>query len=1306
MIRAREALMSVDLSKLGNAVFEQLVRSIAMQIIGPIGVVYPTGRDAGRDFTFDGAPLAYSSRKWDGYCVLQAKCLENCGSADDVDWLIGRLKEEEKAFCDPNSGRIAPKYYIVATNIKLSGADGRSAAGTRQKGGLTKVSDELKRWKRTVGIEDFDIWPHDKISTFLDNLPDIRTSYAAWVTSSDILSEMLAFLKGTAEGTDTIFRRYLKQAVIKNKFISLKNSGDRSDNKVRTSQVFIDLPVSLPRSEEGSQALSSIVNLARQKLTPEQIDTARAGKPIRNKIVLLGGPGQGKSTVTNYLIQLFRANLVRNDNSAYLDTELSALLTEITDRARQQHVSVNLPYRMPIHISLPKYADRISEARKSGGEMPSLLKTIVAEISQLADAELTINLLRKWITIHPTLIVCDGLDEVPPTGERNAILEAIAQLETDLTDSHCDLLLVVTTRQQGYNNDLSGQSWEHWLLTDLTSERAMSYARVLSAVRYPEDSERAEQIVSKLETALQKTSSQRLMTSPLQVTIMHLIVDIGEGVPVGRWALFNNYFEVLLQRELSKGGPSAITLERNRSHILPIHENVGMILQTKSEASGSAGSYLTRDEFRQVLTAYLKSNGFEGKQLESRVEELDVLTIERLVLLSTREEGNVSFDVRSLQEYSAAAAITSGAPDWIETRLSHIAGKAHWRHVFLISASRVFSNSVLHHLRTALCSIPRDLDTDAAALAAKRGARLALEMFMDGIGADSPTYRRRLAMHALEVLELGNRALALEAAELYEEGTEEIIFDHFTKAALGAEPVLKEMAWTAIARLIDKEADGALDFAQTNWPEANIAVSFIKSLLHSVKLTTLSALVEGSCKDIGPVDLGRKLNHRDIEFNTSQLPHSVQSALHFVNITQRRHQLNVLGSESANILFNRIFDGDYLRSFGKLDAEFLSHAWLPFGLLQPFLQAPAPGTLADYIEQLVEGNLLDLAKKNIIFLPWLVQVVISVTDKNKLLAIASSIRAGLLGNVKDWEDLELRWETTGLKRNDLVRPSPLLKPGYVGPTLYSPLIRHFSVSHVNGVIDEALELVRLSAIVPDEYRTQDILRLTAFITYGEASSPSPELDMKLLTILKGFRGTSLPISILRLVDGKSKRFWAELNELIVGVSFNESRFIEEMAPVKFVDAFNSNNSLRNLLRVIAIFVGNEDVPEQFQLSEEAFTLSPGDSEELQRSIYILRLKTGRLSDDELGVVCGFLFEKIGEEQPYLELIRHANPNRYGSVGPSFLKQALVLADDPGAREVLHNQLNKIFDARSSNFHHGREWQETFHLPDAMAEFVH
>ncbi len=248
------------------------------------------------------------------------------------------------------------------------------------------------------------------------------------------------------------------------------------------------------------------------------------------------------------------------------------------------------------------------------------------------------------------------------------------------------------------------------------------------------------------------------MGSPLQVAIMLQLVDQRGEAPTDRWGLFNGYYQVISTRERAKPGPVSVVLRTHKVAIDEIHYRAGLLLQTYSEHKGAAKSYLTKGEFEALVRLHMTSLAYEGSELENLVSEIISASTHRLIFLVQRVQDQVTFEVRSLQEFMAAAQIMAGPQQSVQARLREIARPSHWRHVFQIAASKAFSAPDAAQFRDTVLVICDELngvagEKDVALV--KAGAALAVQLLEDGVAQQNPAYRRQLFKRALEGLDLG-----------------------------------------------------------------------------------------------------------------------------------------------------------------------------------------------------------------------------------------------------------------------------------------------------------------------------------------------------------------------------------------------------------------------------------------------------------------------------------------------------------------------------------------------------------------------
>lgn len=1015
--------------KLNGESFEKIVRSLAIEKFGLTGQVYPMGPDAGRDFSYTGSIEGYKNPEWNGYIVLQAKFKKTLrGGTADVEWLIKQLEAELNKFTDTDKDYLAPDYYIIATNVNLSGADSK-VDGKLRKGGMTKVSEHLEGWKTKLGLKSFDIWSSEKLETLLGLSPNIRTTFAAWITPGDVLEKLLENVTARQKQLSYALKLMLQHSMKKDKNVRLKDAGSVSDDQIRSSQVFVDLPARKQEwGGEEFQFVSESIEIAKGIFRPSVLSkqSEEANSTIGN-IVLLGGPGQGKSTATLFLAQLFRASMLKEDSSNVLEDSLSDLIEEFIERAKEENIPTVLPSRYPFCVSLPQYADKISEARDKGGKRPSILKHIADEFSDMTDVEISVSDVRDWMGSFPWIVIFDGLDEVPPSGERNAIVAAIQGFLTEVNALDGDVFVIATSRPQGYNSDLNPATWQHWLLQDLDSKKALAYAKLLTGAYYKDDADRQRKIINQLESSIKNPTTERLMKSPLQVTILHMIVDTGGGVPSSRWNLFNDYFEILKKREKSKSGQSQKILDKNIQLIGPIHQRAGLLLHVDAEKAGQATSHLDLEKFSALIRNYLESEEFSEKDVKERLIELGELSLNRLVLLSCREEGRISFDVRSLQEFMAASALTASAPEVIEMRLQHLAAKSHWQHVFTIAASRCFSEDNLHYIRSSITGIPRQLDTVDSHRVVGRGALLSLELFIDGIAADQPKHRRQLAIHALELLNHGLDYIGKPLHMLYESHTQTVLFDELRAKYINSNKhEVRAAAWSLIIKLASKNCRPAIFFLGEEWPKD------LESVFAVVQYGVIPVMSNFTLDSVRNSILAAGFVAINSESDTSALEEKYNNLMR-INANESLEyldELNFLTACSPKVFTATVLSKELGVSSAIVSIDGLSHVirpsvdayvhpeWAFIFAAANFSRYPSLDSLADCVKCFIDIASDDPKTVAMLrYVPWPIATVIQTEIEHPSLALPK-IYSGEYGDIKEWKSAELRLREKGMLTQD------------------------------------------------------------------------------------------------------------------------------------------------------------------------------------------------------------------------------------------------------------------------------------------------
>ncbi|WP_433661626.1 NACHT domain-containing protein [Nocardia sp. CA-128927] len=748
--------MDYDLRNLGEKQFEHLAQALLVSNLGADIDIYGAGPDGGREATWEGpctvpenAPNLLPGR-WDGYNVAQAKYCNNVGNTrTNAAWITNHIKREFDEWTDPDTKRSRkPESYLIITNVKLSAVP---------RTGVDKVSKVLLSYAADKGLplKSLSIWHYDKIRVLLDNSADIRAAYTAWITPGDVLSRILDSSSTISENFRTALQTHAAKLLIDDVRLNLTQAGSVSDGSIDVADVYIELPANPIISEHATQPFDGNVPSASMGITEELIATAnqkldsiaiKAEKGLSRscRIVLIGGPGQGKSTVTQYLTQLYRAFFIKD--TPVVDTpEVRSACESVKNHATTIDIAHPIARRWPVRITLTELADSLSKEASA-----SVLEYLSSEISKRSSMIASLANLRAWLKLYPWLVIFDGLDEVPESSNRSEVLKAISDFYIDARGLEADIVIITTTRPQGYNNDFNKIECRHYELEPLPLEIARSYAHSLINRRLGEDSDRSRRVRSRLEKAFADESTSILTSTPLQTTILTILVERIGTAPKDRWRLFSNYYRVIYQREQEKGGLLAEILEEYESDIHAIHFEIGFILQRRGESSGDATSSISKSDFAKIISERMRVNGNSRTEADRLADQITKVATDRLVFLAVLRSNAVGFEIRSLQEYMAAERIVTGPEGAIESDIRSIAESDYWQNVLLFVAGNIFANK--NHLCSTIVTLCHDLNTASTAhTLAHLGSNLAYALLVERVASKKPVYSRLLASMVVDL---------------------------------------------------------------------------------------------------------------------------------------------------------------------------------------------------------------------------------------------------------------------------------------------------------------------------------------------------------------------------------------------------------------------------------------------------------------------------------------------------------------------------------------------------------------------------
>ena len=687
--------------------------------------------------------------------------------------------------------------------------------------------------------------------------------------------------------------------------------------------------------------------------------------------------------------------------------------------------------RFPFKILLNDFATALSNSAIS--QVNSVLGYLSHHIRNRTDSDISADDLRRFLAAYPSVFIFDGLDEVPASSNRDQVLDAIREFWIDASNANADILSIATSRPQGYNEDFSPLYYQHRELAELSHQLGWHYAECLVEVRYRTDEDCKQKVLSRLDRAFRDDSTARLMRSPLQVTIMAALVDRVGQPPQARWSLFNQYYEVIYDREVERSIPASIILREFQPDIKAIHNQVGLILQIDSERTGRTDAKLSRHRFVALVEARLATEGHSGDRLHALARQIVEAESHRLVFLVEVEAEQVGFEIRSLQEFMAAECLMDGTDQSIRDRLDEIAPIPFWRNVFLFAAGKCFAQrQELREPVRDICAELNEIDGDKIAGTYLVGSDLAIALIEEGSSRNQPRFENLLARIAIGVLDTANTHLQIKLADVYEPQLETIYRAAISLRLTSSDKVQVFGAWNCLLRLVAADIPWAVQLATEEWPanqedQVRILLSAneptknqwaTEKLLQLIPTTSATTFV-----DVLQSESRRRwLEGRDVDAQLDTAVSVIQSRfrhLRLVNVLDTGISYGSTGSLKAN-------DNVILPKLRHIQGWHPS--WDVYKCAGEFMEAPSKESLANALKSLASFVYAEEGMKTAFQqpsnLPWPILTCLnSCTNSQELLQLADKADQGELGDVDDWTAAETRWFDKGITRDDLLSMS-------------------------------------------------------------------------------------------------------------------------------------------------------------------------------------------------------------------------------------------------------------------------------------------
>ena len=315
---------SYDLSKLDEKSFEHMANYLAMKVLGPGLTTFGPGADGGRDGLFEGqAPYPSHVEQWNGVWYIQSKFHRPHLTTDAQKWIVDKIKEEISEFEKGDSRRVPPDNWIVITNVDVSAVP--------QQGAFDKAVEIVRRFRPELA-DRFSIWSGNKVIGLLTSYPEVAQHYMHFLTPGHILNSLYDRFNDKSANIKSILRYFIVNQFDDQQYTKLEQAGSSTDSRPGIHHLFMDLPFVCAASTVGGMCAAVFSHTSARN---HRIDKSMASNaawqswsrtPKRSRVWFIkAGPGQGKSTIGQYISQVQRAAFILDDDGPTVNPNQLAL---------------------------------------------------------------------------------------------------------------------------------------------------------------------------------------------------------------------------------------------------------------------------------------------------------------------------------------------------------------------------------------------------------------------------------------------------------------------------------------------------------------------------------------------------------------------------------------------------------------------------------------------------------------------------------------------------------------------------------------------------------------------------------------------------------------------------------------------------------------------------------------------------------------------------------------------------------------------------------------------------------------------
>ncbi|MDJ0800442.1 MAG: HEAT repeat domain-containing protein [Calothrix sp. MO_167.B12] len=405
-----------------------------------------------------------------------------------------------------------------------------------------------------------------------------------------------------------------------------------------------------------------------------------------NKIVLLGVPGSGKTTLMNYLALKIAQRKLADLGLAHNNINQNSIPVFIRIRELAQLK----------HLDILEYIQEYAAKNLQVTDLPN-------------------GCFKHWLEQGEVVILLDGLDEVAQENQQVKIVEHIASFLQEFDRNQ----VIITSRPAGYERGyfrLDG--FPHYEIKAFDDPKIKLFISQWYDSRC-DDERGAGWQKRNLQEAIERQDRIKLLArNPLLLTIIALINRVGAKLPRKRHKLYASAVETLLiawddakgdgkDKDLSYRLPPQYLKPDNDFE--PLMREIAFWIHSKvSTGDKEGGTLINQDDLIQQLTHCIliryRRKRIDSYQAGKEAKSFLVYIQERAGLLDEQGKNCYAFVHKTFQEYLAAEYIDyrHSNDDSFKVVLDSIGEHLHdphWREVLLLLVAKQKSNKAARAIR-------------------------------------------------------------------------------------------------------------------------------------------------------------------------------------------------------------------------------------------------------------------------------------------------------------------------------------------------------------------------------------------------------------------------------------------------------------------------------------------------------------------------------------------------------------------------------------------------------------------------------